>query len=171
MGTHAHLRIGSGPGPVKITLSERRPVRVACLPYMGPRGAPLEGFWRATVGAWLADHGLLDCARYAIALDDPHETPPDQCRYEACVELAPGLTVPDASESQIPGGLYAITCFKGTFAEIGANWTAFVTAAEAMSGSRLDPSRRAHARHPRGAFHDARIGVFACELCLPVSRM
>ena len=28
-------------------------------------------FWRNTVAPWLADHGLVDCPRYGVTLDDP----------------------------------------------------------------------------------------------------
>jgi AraC family transcriptional regulator len=146
---------------------ERQPVRVAYLRYTGPFGEPLGRFWRNTVSPWLADHGLVDCPRYGVTLDDPMQTPPERCRYDACVELSPGLSLPDAAETTIAGGVYAVTHFKAPSSEIGAAWGAFVGEFRA-GGHRVDDARPPFEHYPRGAHYDARTGVFACELCLPV---
>ena len=84
---------------MKIEIVERQPVRVAYLRYIGPAGVGIGRFWRATVTPWLADHGLLDCPRYGVSLDNPRETPPENCRYDACVELPRGLDIPDAEQT------------------------------------------------------------------------
>lgn len=152
---------------MKIQIAERQPVKVACLRYTGPGGEPLGRFWRATVAPWLADHGLLDCPRYGVSLDNPRTTPPEKCRYDACVELPRGLTLPDAAESTIAGGRYAVTYFKGTTAEIGAAWGAFVAATLAAAAS-PDAQRHPYEHYPRGASFDVKTGVFSCELCLPL---
>lgn len=152
---------------MKIDVVERTPVRVAYLRYTGPFGEPIGRFWRGTVAPWLADHGLIDCPRYGMAVDDPMTTPPDDCRYDACVELPPGLSLPDAPETQIAGGQYTITTFKGTGADIGTAWGSFMQACDADASFLLDHSRRPFEHYPRGATYDARTGQFACELCLP----
>jgi AraC family transcriptional regulator len=152
---------------VKIQIAERQPVKVACLRYTGPFGEPVGRFWRATVAPWLADLGLLDCPRYGVSLDNPRTTPPDKCRYDACVELPRGLTLPDVAEATIAGGRYAITYFKGTNAEIGAAWGAFVAATLAEAAS-PDAQRHPYEHYPRGASFDAKTGAFSCELCLPL---
>jgi AraC family transcriptional regulator len=154
---------------VRINISERQPVKVACLRYTGPYGEPLGRFWRATVAPLLAEHGVLDCPRYGVSLDDPMSTPPEQCRYDACVEIPRGMTLPGATEVTLPGGRYAVTSFKGTGAEIGAAWGAFVDAALSGSGNRADPSRNVLEHYPRGAHFDPKTRIFSCELCLPVS--
>jgi len=152
---------------MKIEIVERSPVRVAYLRYTGPFGEPLGRFWRNTVAPWLADHGLVDCPRYGVALDNPMQTPAERCRYDACVELPAGLTLPDAAEATIAGGRYAVTHFKGPGSAIGAAWAAFV--GETLTTQRMDESRLPFEHYPRGAAYDARTGVFACELCLPVA--
>ncbi len=152
---------------VKIDLVQRAPARVAYLRYTGPYGEPLGRFWRATVSGWLADHGLLDCPRYGVALDDVRTTPPERCRYDACVALANGLAVPGATETTVAGGHYAVTPFKGTSADIGAAWGAFAAECGARSLP-CDRSRPPFEHYPRGASFDAKTGVFACELCLPL---
>jgi AraC family transcriptional regulator len=154
---------------MKIDIAERNPVRVAYLRYTGPFGERLGRFWRGAVAPWLADHGLVDCPRYGVTLDDPATTPPDQLRYDACVELPAGLSLPDVGETTIRGGRYAVTRFKGTGAEIGAAWGAFIAAFLADPAHRIDDSRPPFEHYPRGAFFDSRTGTFACELCLPVA--
>jgi AraC family transcriptional regulator len=154
---------------MKITIAERQPVKVACLRYTGPFGEPLGRFWRITVAPWLADHGLVDCPRYGVTLDDPNTAAPERCRYDACVELPAGLSLPGAAETTIPGGRIAITRFKGTSAGIGAAWAEFVDTTLADPANRIDPRRPLFEHYPRGAEFDARTGVFSCELCLPLA--
>jgi AraC family transcriptional regulator len=154
---------------MKFTIAERQPVNVASLRYTGPFGEPLGRFWRGIVAPWLAEHGLLDCPRYGVALDNPEISSIDQCRYDACVELPAGLSLPDASETKIPGGRFAITSFKGTSAEIGAAWAAFIATVLTDPANRIDARRHPYEHYPRGAAFDARTGVFTCELCLPLT--
>ena len=155
---------------MRIEIIERQAVDVAFLRYTGPFGEPLGRFWRGTVTPWLAEHGLLDCPRYGVTLDNPLTTPPEKCRYDACVELPRGVTLPDAGHTTIAGGRYAVTHFKGTGAQIGAAWLAFVDAALGDSANALDPARSPFERYPRGAFLDVKTGVFSCELCLPLGK-
>jgi AraC family transcriptional regulator len=153
---------------MRIDVVERPAVRVAYLRYTGPFGEPLGRFWRNTVAPRLADHGLIDCPRYGVTLDNPMSTPPEQCRYDCCVELPPGLSLPDADETMLRGGRYATTHFKGTGAAIGAAWGAFMGACLANPAHRIDDTRSPFEHYPRGALYDTRTGSFACELCLPV---
>jgi len=154
---------------VRITVVDRQPVQVAYLRYTGMLGEPLTRFWRASVTPWLADNGLVDCPRYGVTLDDPRATEPGKCRYDACVELPPGLRLPDAEETTIAGGRYAVTSFKGSSAEIGEAWGRFRGAVLANPGMQMDERRCPLEHYPRGASYDIRTGVFTCELCLPLT--
>lgn len=154
---------------VKITLVERQPVKVASRRYTGPFGEPLGRFWRLTMGPWLADHGLLDCPRYGVALDNPRITAPENCRYDACVELPAGLVLPEAAETTIAGGLYAITPFKGTGAQIGGAWEDFAGLVFVDAAHQPDSHRHPLEHYPRGAAFGPRAGVFTGELCLPLA--
>jgi AraC family transcriptional regulator len=153
---------------VRILIAERQPVRVAYQRYTGPFGEPLGRFWRTTVTPWLVDHELLDCPRYGVVLDNPMTTSPEKCRYDACVELPLGLELPDAEQTIIPGGRYSVAHFKGTGAEIGVAWNAFIGATLADVANRADAERQPFEHYPRGAVFDTRTGTFACELCLPL---
>jgi AraC family transcriptional regulator len=147
---------------------ERQPVRVAYRRHTGPFGEPVGRFWRNSVAPWLAEHELVDCPRYGISQDNPMSTPPEKCRYDACVELPAGLVLPDAPEQTIAGGRYAVQRFKGTTTQIGAAWGAFLGEVSA-SGQRLDESRPPFEHYPRGAVWDLRSGEFACEFCLAIA--
>ena len=151
---------------MRIAIVERQPVKVFYLRYTGPFGEPLARFWRGTVSPWLADHGLLDCPRYGVTLDNPLDTPAEKCRYDACVEVPAGLQLPGAEETTIPGGRYAVTIFRGIGAEIGPAWRVFASAC--FLSHTVDPQRRPFEHYPRGAGSDARTGAFICELCIPV---
>lgn len=154
---------------MNFSIADRQPVKVVYLRYTGPSGDPSIGrFWRMTVTPWLADHGLVDCPRFGMSLDNPRETPPERCRYDACVQLPDGLSLPDAAETTIPGGRYAIANFKGTGSQIGAAWEQLGRAVSAAAAGRFDSQRYQIEHYPRGASYDARTGVFACELCLPL---
>lgn len=152
----------------KIAVTVRPPVTVHSLRYTGPAGEPRSRFWRATVTPWLAEHGLVDCPRYGVSIDDPCVTPAESCRYDACVELPPGLALPEVSRTTIASGRYAVTHFRGTPAEMGAAWEAFAHTAATNPAHHVDPRRPRVEHHPRGAGHDLRTGAFACELLLPL---
>jgi AraC family transcriptional regulator len=151
---------------VDIQVVERAPARVAYQRYTGPFGAPLGRFWRKTMSPWLADHGVIDCPRYGVVVDAP-ANPPGAGRYDACVELPAGLTLPDAAVTTIPGGRYAVTRFKGTAPEIGPAWSAFQAECAARQLAQ-DGTRLPFEHYPRGAPYDQRSGTLACELCMPV---
>jgi AraC family transcriptional regulator len=153
---------------VTLRIVERAPVHVVCFRYTGPFGEPLARFWRQTVNPWLADLGLLDCPRYGVSLDNPMQTPPENCRYDACIELPPGLALEGVDNLVIAGGSYAVAPFKGTAADIGGAWDALVGTVFASGAWRLDAARPPFEHYPRGALQDARTGRFACELCLPL---
>ena len=61
-----------------------------------------------------------------------------------------------------------MTRFKGSSAEIGPAWGAFLRECEAVRALRTDESRQSLEHYPRGAVFDTKYGVFACELCIPV---
>ena len=79
---------------MNVRVIEIGPARVACLRYTGPFGPALGEFWRDVVAPWLQANGLMGRVTYGVALDDPQHTPPEQCRYDACVEIGHDDTAP-----------------------------------------------------------------------------
>lgn len=154
---------------MRIRIVEWQPAQVVCLRYTGPHGEPLLRFWRSTVTPWLADHGLVDCPRYGVVLDDPSTTPAASCRYDAGVELPEGLSLPGTATRSIAGGRYATASFKGTAADIASAWSGFYTGVLGDGSNQRDPHRLPLEHYPRGASFDARTREFSCNLCLPLA--
>lgn len=73
---------------------------------------------------WMDRHGLNDQPCFGMALDDPRITPPDRCRYDACVELPAGWAVRGEriSRKVMVGGLYASLLYVGPRSGIGDAW-------------------------------------------------
>ena len=154
---------------MKVKVTERKPVKVACLRHVGPYGRPLSEFWQGTVYPWMAANDQLGQPRYGISLDDPTITAAKQCRYDAGVELRGKLTLPGDSQSRtIPGGRYAVTAFRGTVDQIGGAWDALLRRWLPDSGLQLDARPFLEYYAPDASF-DPETGVFTCEIAIPVS--
>ena len=153
---------------MNVVIVDREPVPVAYLRHTGAYGPGIGEFWMNAVAPWMATNNLMGRDRFGISLDDPIVTKPTQCRYDACVEIPRGVTLPGAEEITIPGGRYAVTRFTGTGAEIGAAWGVFLGEALGSPGNRADPSRNVLEHYPRGAYFDPKTRIFSCELCLPL---
>lgn len=87
-----------------------RPVMVAYVRVRGPYTVSSREAW-AKVFAWLHDSGMwreVGCG-YGLMRDDPKTVAPENCRYEACIELLHGFEggLPeDFALQRIPGGTY-----------------------------------------------------------------
>jgi AraC family transcriptional regulator len=142
--------------------------RVAFLRNVGPLGTTVGKFWADTVFPWLAANGLADKPRYGIGLDNPSVTPPEKCRYDACVEVPEGFVEKQpAGITVLPGGRYAVRAFEGTAATIGAAWNEVFRDWLPSSAMQMD-SRPMIEYYPGGSTVDPVTGVFGCELWVPV---
>ena len=154
---------------MKVKLIERPPATVAYLRHLGPYGEPIAAFWQNTYKPWAIMNKLGgDHARYGISYDDPSITAAEQCRYDACAEVAPDfVALGGALKAVIPGGKYATLSFKGTVKQVGEAWTALLRDWLPASGLQLD-ARPCFEYYPKGAAYDAQAGTFTCEICIPV---
>lgn len=155
---------------VKVTLIDREPATIAYLRHLGPYGEPIAQFWQKTYVPWATTNKLSPGhARYGISHDDPSITAPEQCRYDACAEVAPDFNASGgAIKTVIPGGKYAVLCFKGTARQIGEAWAGLLRDWLPSSGLQLD-ARPCFEYYPRGAGYDPETGTFECEICIPVT--
>ena len=95
-------------------------------------------------------------------------TAPEQCRYDACVEVPHDFIASgNAHITTIPGGKYAVTRFGGTGAHIGDAWTALMRDWLPESGMQLD-ARPFFEYYPTEASYDAKTGAFECDIVSPV---
>lgn len=153
---------------MKVTLIDRQPATVAYLRHVGPYGEPIARFWQETYVPWAVMNKLgADHARYGISYDDPSITAPEQCRYDACAEVAPDFVATGgALKTTIPSGKYAVLNFKGTVAQVGEAWAALLRDWLPSSGLQLD-ARPCFEYYPKGAAN-CEAGKFECEICIPV---
>jgi len=124
---------------MKVTLIDRQPVTVAYLRHLGPYGEAIAQFWQNTYYPWAVSNNLQEQARYGISYDDPSITAAEQCRYDACVEVAPDFVLSGgALKTTIPGGKYAALRYSGTSERVVDAWTALLREWLPASGLQLD---------------------------------
>ncbi len=153
---------------MNVRVVEIEPARVAFLRYTGPFGPALGEFWRNVVAPWMQDNGLNGRVTYGVAMDDPGTTPPEKCRYDACVEVGhDDPAPPPATLATIPGGRYAVVDYFGASSGIGQAWHDFHAEALPAAGliARPAPCFERYAADFRA---DPQTGEFACELFIPV---
>ncbi|HEY1151834.1 MAG TPA: GyrI-like domain-containing protein [Pseudoduganella sp.] len=153
-----------------ISIVELEPVRVAYLRHTGAYGPALNDFWRKVVQPWMAANGLQGRVTYGVALDDPRTTPPDQCRYDACVAVDKQYVAgaPAALET-IPGGWHASTRYAGPASGIGQAWDEFYGKVLGEMGLRDRPGA-CFERYAADFSQDPATGAFECELFIPIDR-
>jgi DNA gyrase inhibitor GyrI len=141
-------------------------VRVAYLRYKGPFGAPIGEFWKEVFTPWQKAFGLVGKVTYGMAQDDPSTTPPQDCRYDACVEVSADYPIqPPAKEAHIAAGRYAVARFLGTGADVPGAWGEFFGQ---IQGSGQYSGGPCFERYPADYAMDPATGVFEAELCIPV---
>jgi AraC family transcriptional regulator len=154
---------------MKVKLIDRKPQAVAYLRHTGAYGPALSAFWQEKMYPWMVTNGLLEHPRYGISQDDPAVTAAEQCRYDACVEVAEDF-VPTggAFKTVIPGGKYAVLHIEGRVEDIQHGWTAMLRDWLPGSGFQLD-ARPFFEHYPEGSRYNAKTGVFDCDICIPVA--
>ena len=154
---------------MKVSVVERQPAKVAYLRHTGPYGEALSRFWQNVAYPWMISSNLLRQTRYGVSHDDPGVTAPENCRYDAAVEVTAPLVAPGgATLTTLPGGKYAVTSFRGTARQIGAVWNQLLRDWMPSSGLQLD-SRPFLEHYSNDSSFDPKTGVFTCELAVPVA--
>ncbi|MRW92331.1 AraC family transcriptional regulator [Duganella sp. FT80W] len=147
-------------------IKELPEVRVAYLRYKGPFGAAIGDFWKEVFTPWQTAFRLNGKVTYGVAQDDPSTTPADQCRYDACVEVAADYAIqPPAKEAHLPAGRYAVYAFQGTADQVPAAWGAFF--GQVHADGKADEGA-CFERYPADYAMDPATGVFTADLCIPV---
>ncbi len=153
----------------QVCLIERPDTRIAYLRHEGPLGLAVQHFWHAEVQPWLRRLGWPPQAQYGISHDDPVVSDPERCRYDAAVDVPPGLPVPSGIfTARLPGGRYAALPFHGRAEHIGHAWSALLRDWLPDSGWQLD-YRPCFECYPVDSRVDPDTGVFGCDICIPVA--
>jgi AraC family transcriptional regulator len=154
---------------MNVTLIDLPPTRIAYLRHIGPYGESVGRFWgtfhQARVGQGFSGN------MYGIGLDDPAIAPPDKCRYDACVEVAPETKVnAPFSVTTLPGGRYAALEYQGDSRQIGSAWAMMFGQWLPTSGMQCD-ARPAFEWYRAHDGFDEKNGSFSCALCIPVAAL
>jgi AraC family transcriptional regulator len=165
---HEASRMSYMEANMNVKLVDRQPVTVAYLRHLGPYGEPIAQFWQNTYYPWAAANNLVEQPRYGISHDDPSIMAAEQCRYDACAEVAPDFIASGgAFKTVIPGGRYAVLPFNGNAEKVGEAWASLLRDWLPSSGLQLD-ARPCFEYYPKDAVCDAETGAFECEICIPV---
>jgi len=155
-----------GDTPMNVEIRELPPVRVAYRRKIGPYGPAVGEFWAGTMMPWLLGNGLANAVCYGVGHDDPSITPPDKCRYDACVEIPEGFQPGGQfSVTTLPGGRYAVLPFEGSPHTINAAWSRLMREWLPSSGLQCD-ERPCFERYTE--LTTLTPGTFRCEICIPV---
>ncbi|CAN7704160.1 GyrI-like domain-containing protein [Pseudoduganella sp. LjRoot289] len=153
---------------MEVNVIDIPPTKVAYLRYTGPFGPAIGDFWRDVFNPWQQAHGLDGRTTYGVAQDDPGTTPPERCRYDACVEVDEGYVAEaPAATDVLPGGRYAATRYRGNGSDIGAAWGAFYSQALPASGLQV-AAGPCFERYAADYAADPVTGTFECDLCAPI---
>jgi AraC family transcriptional regulator len=121
-----------GGSPMDVRITTLTPTKVAFLRHVGPyRDEALGRTWDRLL-FWASQRGLVGPRMKLLGIDhdNPHVTPPDKLRYDAC--LATDQPVEPEGEigtQEIPGGEYAVVTHQGpyeqlpdTYAQLYGQW-------------------------------------------------
>lgn len=137
--------------------------RIAYVRQVGPYG-PGNIQAMETLKKWAGDNHLLhdSAILFGIPQDNPETTPPENCRYDACIVISNEAPVHDPiCEGELAGGLYVIGKVKHTAEDIQKAWADIFPALQA-SGYQLDN------KPIMERYTGYMLSIDYCELCIPV---
>ncbi|MCR6097290.1 GyrI-like domain-containing protein [Salipaludibacillus agaradhaerens] len=136
--------------------------RVAYVRQVGPYGsANIQAMER--LKKWAAKKNLLKSAIIlGIPQDNPETTPPESCRYDACIVISKDYQIDDSiEENELAEGKYVICKVKHTGEDVQRAWTHI--------GTFLENTQYQIDNKPvveRYSFEMINNGY--CELCVPI---
>ncbi len=108
-----------------MTLENIAPCRIAYIRRVGAYGMGNAQAIKQ-LKSWAQAHGLLggDSVVLGIARDDPADTKPEDCRYDACIVVADDyrVTGEHISIGTVGGGQYAVFTIAHTVEAVGEAW-------------------------------------------------
>lgn len=139
--------------------------RIAYVRQIGPYG-PANVQAMEQLKKWAMEKKLLtrSAILFGIPQDHPQTTPPEQCRYDACIVLTEDEQIDDSVfESELLGGDYVIFTIKHTAEDIQRAWADIFPALHNM-GFHMDNKPILE------KYTGDLVGNDYCEICVPVKR-
>lgn len=138
-------------------------VRIAYVRQVGPYGSDNnQGMQR--LKEWAKEENLLteSAVLFGISQDNPETTPPEQCRYDACIVIPQDYQMNNIiSESELASGDYAIFKLKHTAEDIQKAWKQIFPAIRS-GGYHMDNKPMIERYKGHMILDDY------CEICVPV---
>jgi AraC family transcriptional regulator len=107
-----------GGPPMEVRLEILAPMQVAFLRHVGPyEDEQFTQTWEKLL-TWARSQGLLGprTLKIGIGYDNPHVTPADKLRYDACITTDPPVSPEgEIGTQEISGGEYAVITHKGPY--------------------------------------------------------
>ena len=149
-----------------------RPSRLVYVRATGPYENSVLRAWERLLG-WLDKHGLQSPIGrgYGMMRDNPNVTAPENCRYDACVDLHPFFeerAIRELSAQTLPGGAYVRMRKTGAYEALREDILGFYKGFEAANGLRFDQRRpliTIYLDEPRRF----RADDLRADICVPVS--
>jgi AraC family transcriptional regulator len=146
---------------------------VAYMRNVGPYGAPhIPALWTRLLD-WAQPLGFVTPTRVTLGIsyDNPRATPPEKCRYDACIVVPLDFSPePKMNVREIPGGKYAVTEYVGTAADIIVAWNQLLSIWLPSSGYQMD-NRDCFELYRGNSYVDKDAGIFKCDICVPVKAL
>jgi len=138
--------------------------KIAYVRRIGPYGqGNLETM--AQLKKWAKKNELLEeSIIFARVHDNPMITPPENCRYDACIVIEEDYKIQDSSISTdfIQGGMYAVVEIQHTDAAVEKAWHYVF---EAIARKKVDYN---HLKPILERYKDELIKKNKCEICVPI---
>ncbi|KGR84433.1 AraC family transcriptional regulator [Lysinibacillus odysseyi] len=138
--------------------------RMAYVRQVGPYG-PANKQAMERIKSWAADNNLLnDKGIYGIPQDNPAETEPEQCRYDACIVIPDDFQLEEGmNEGELAGGEYAVYKVEHTAEAIQKAW---VDSLEGLHHSEYQIDHKPVIER----YRQEMVSSHFCEICVPVKR-
>ncbi|WNS44869.1 GyrI-like domain-containing protein [Paenibacillus sp. MMS20-IR301] len=161
---------------MNIQLEKIPATAIAYVRQTGPYG-PANARAMEHLKQWALENELLagSAVLFGIPMDNPADTAPEDCRYDACISL-PGASAQEASAAAgnraddsiryglLSGGTYAILTIEHTAEAVARAWDGLIPALQG-SGRQLDPMRPVMERYTGEMIRN-----HLCQLCIPVQQ-
>ncbi len=138
--------------------------RIAYIRQVGPYG-PGNVQTMEKLKTWAHSAGLLkeESIILGIAYDAPDTTPPENCRYDACIILPDKYCIKDSiNESKLNGGKYAVFKIDHTAEAVQEAWLTIFPELQ-KENYKLDYSRPILERYKTKLINE-----HYCEICVPL---
>jgi DNA gyrase inhibitor len=137
--------------------------RIAYVRQVGPYG-PANKQVMEKLKRWAEENQLLTESSiiFGIPQDNPETTPPENCRYDACVVISEDYALDDSMcEGELSEGSYAVFKIKHTAEDIQKAWAEIIPALQ-KSGHQMEY------RPILERYTVEMINNHFCEICVPI---